>query len=451
MRTFLTTSAAAAFFLLATGGAYQAAAHPQGDGTAMQVPQKKRPILYVEKAIDDIAVAAMEGDKQVVYVNKEKLDKLPAAARTFVLEHEFAHHVLRHVQALSTSGGFLNAQFRRDQEEEADCYAARTFIARKKADDLKEVLAFVQTLPTTTDHPLPSWRRDQISECVGKAQINNDAENDPRADEYLINDQIEIDWRTEGTPPNVGYTFTYRNGGTIPLRCAIVVSSGHVPRDAAKRDYQRWLPFDTTIHRFTLAPGERYFARGRLTWFRQDDTMPRLHYAHTDNGDDTELKRCTFLPGYEKPPAPVTYGFSVAVPKLIEASRNEFRGLLGPMQARNVTHKALVLLPGTQTCEVELKSSDAAEYSCETPETNVLKVAEDQYSFIVEEIKKLLPPGWQFEEEINRDQHKDFSASPKDKDIFGPSIQVTILDREDRDQKKQRIYTVWVRFKGPGL
>lgn len=417
---------------------------------SLGIQEPRIPIVY--KPINDIAMASIEDGREVIYVNKERWEKLSEPARTFVYEHEFAHHSLRHITEITSAGGFVNSAYRKEQEAEADCYAIRTFVARQTIEQLKDVLALTRTLATSTDHPLPEYRVEHIQDCVSKALEKPGGEGDPDALDYLILEKEKIDWQTDGEPPTVGFVLTFRNGGNIPIQCVVTVACGHIPRTNATGDKKNWLPFDASTYKFKLGPGQRYVARGFLTWYRlygDNATMPSLIIPRGEKDMQRAYMSCTFAPGYQRPPKKTAIDLASSFPKLISASLDNFNDYLGSIEREEKRHKSLVLLSGAKECWVEVSSDSHTDFDCDMPETPDPQVLESQYQALVKSIKQSLPENWESKEEIDKDQNKEFEAWEKGKEYDGPRVRVwiTVYDSVLRGHKRE--YKLHITFSSP--
>jgi hypothetical protein len=419
-----------------------------GRSSATQEPR----IAIVYKPINDIAMASFEGGREVIYINKERWDKLSEPARRFIYEHEYAHHALRHVTDIASAGGFVNSVFRKEQEAAADCYATRTFVALQALEQLKDVLALTRNLAASPDHPLPEYRVDYIQECVSKALEKPGGGGDPEALEYLILEKRKIEWQEDGEPPTVSYVLTFRNGGNIPLHCIATIACGHLPRSNAAGDKSNWLPFDANTYKFTLKPGERYVARGYLTWYRlygDKATMPSLIIPGGTKDIERNYVSCTFASGFPRPPKKTAIDLASSLPKLIDASIDNFNGFLGAIEEEKKKHKSLTLISGAKECWVEVSGDSQSTYDCDMPETTDSQVLEKQYQELVRLIKQSLPADWESKEGLDKSQKKEFEAWEKGKEFDGPRLRVWITVYDPVSRGRQREYKLHITFYSP--
>jgi hypothetical protein len=351
------------------------------------------------------------------------------------------HHVLRHVREIEAAGGVIDPQTRRQQETEADCYAAHTFAARPISDQIKEVLAFIDTQPAG-EH----WRKDNIQACFDNTLYKPPGQRDANALSYLILDKINPEFNTDGDPALLSYQAIYRNGGRVPIQCEVTIGSGHVPREPASNDPSTWRPFETQTDKFTIMPDERHMVHGFFTWFRIIETMPRIRIPKPSV--DTEYVNCAFAPSAAVPPKPTVLDVHSALPKLIEASRNGFASLLGPISAEERTYRALLLLPDADECTITIQSRQEPEHHCLLKGTNDRQVLNRQYQDVVKRIKAWLPEGWEAEESLDSSHEKEFNAKLKNDEYDnGPHINVYLTTWDD-DSSKRGKYQLNVLFFG---
>lgn len=426
----------------------QQAADADGDEDEVR-PCPERPPLKVEYLlpseagkISHIAEARLEGDRRLIYIDQQRWDPLPEAVKDFIYNHELGHHLIGHAKELATAGGILNPHTRREYEEQADCYAAHTFAARGMPAQIKEVEAFIDTLPAS-EH----WRKANLRKCYDNTSYKPQGPADPNAHSYLIYDKSLPLFARCGDPAVLNYTVVYRNGGRVPLQCEVTIASGHRPRTAPRNDMSVWQPFETQTDKFILEPNGRHAVRGYLVWFRLKETMPHIRIPRPE--EETEYVRCTFAPGAVPPPKPTTLDFKAALPKLIEASGGGFASLLGPLTAEDRQYKALLALPEAEECTVRIRSGAEPEYHCWLKRTNDRQAVDRQYGEIVAKIRAWLPESWEAEEGIDRDKEKRFTAGWKDDERGrGPNINIHLTIWDDDGPTKRGKYQLSVMFNG---
>lgn len=370
-------------------------------------------IPVIKMPISDLAMATIHNGQPAIYVSPA-LDLLSPTLQEWVIEHEMAHHRLGHVAAIITSGGYLHPAYRRAQEADADCFAARAFVTKDMAHKLGEVIDFYQSLPPTIDHPLPEWRRAQITECAKKAMPlspKKEQRSSSLALQCLHLGTNIVRYNESGKPPIVNFLLIYSNTCAHPLQCTLTVASGHMPPDDP--DTSAWRSFDTYPTKFELKPNGTYSTKMRtLTWYRTDETKPYLRYPHPPD-KDMDLVECKSPEG----------SFCTQLSRLIDATSTDFNTIKGaPSKYGEDTWDSTITLPGAQTCDIYRRSVEC-EMATSPQNEDIVK----KYASIVQTVRACIPSDWT-KEEIKVEPPNKFTAFNTKERLFGPIVYV-ILDK----------------------
>jgi hypothetical protein len=387
----------------------------------------------------------MERGRPVVYVNEMRWQRLPEPVRTFIYEHEAAHHALGHKPRPDAApGGFLRPAYAPEQEAAADLHAARAIAARGALAEFKQVLAFLDTAAASTAYPLPPQRIEQIAESLAQVFEHPVAALDPEAVAFLRPETRELDWHetnepfeTERSKPHrLQYKAIYRNTGPNPLRCTVVFVSGQ------RLDKRRWLATDADVYSVELKPHNSFIARGNLTWYETRNGERVFHDFYDE--DKPGFVSCVFPPGTPRPPQRVTADYPTALPKLLEQSPSGFVSLRGALESEEAVYKSLLRLPGMEECEVEITTNSLPEYKCTTADTNERQTVEGQYQALVKALKEALPAGWETSEDVNSKNRKRFDAWLKDRKETGPTIRVWTMHFEATSKRPERHKVIFI-------
>jgi len=126
--------------------------------------------------LHDLAVAAFENGRPVIYYNPVLMQRVGPELETYFFAHEYGHIHYGHTGSALTSGeGDLGA-LRVRQELEADCYAARTLAdADHQAVDAA-IRFFTRMGPFRFDawHPSGAQRAAKILSCLPESVAPTD-------------------------------------------------------------------------------------------------------------------------------------------------------------------------------------------------------------------------------------------------------------------------------------
>lgn len=401
-------------------------------------------VAIVEKAIEDVAAAGVEGGRQVVFVNKARWARLPEPVRDFIYEHEAAHHALGHTSSPAPApGGFLRPAYAPEQEIEADRRAARAVAARGALARLKQVLAFLYAKANEADS-LPPQRREQIAESVAPVFEQPVQAADPDAVAFLKHEMQELDWHEINEPiwdkevrqRLAQYKIVYRNTSTIPLRCTLVFATGQWLGKG------RWRAVDADVHNVELKSNESFVARGNLTWYEPESGQRTFQHFYDEAKQS--FVGCTFPPGSPRPPKQTTADYPAALSQLIDESPSGFASMRGALESEESKYRSLLSLPGMEECEVQLDTGSPPEYQCTTPETTDRAAAAAQYQALVKAIKEALPAGWEAGEEMRPNNRLVFEAWPKDKKETGPTISVWTMHFKASSTKPEHYQLIFI-------
>ena len=116
----------------------------------------------------DVSIATYDKYGPVIYYNPHALKMLGPQISEFVRAHEYAHHLMKHMQREKQSDQEMNrTELRRSFELEADCHAAKRIsreAAMAAAENFSRVLGFKR--PDSV-HPTGNERAAMIRECAG--------------------------------------------------------------------------------------------------------------------------------------------------------------------------------------------------------------------------------------------------------------------------------------------
>ncbi len=120
--------------------------------------------------LPDTSIATYDQFGPVIYYNPLALQRLGPQVSKFVRAHEYAHHILHHIQRGDMAGWQTNtAQTRRSFELEADCYAAKNVsraVAQAAADSFSQTQGVERP---DAQHPTGNERATVIKQCAGIA------------------------------------------------------------------------------------------------------------------------------------------------------------------------------------------------------------------------------------------------------------------------------------------
>lgn len=118
--------------------------------------------------LQDVSIATYDQFGPVIYYNPRALQRLGPQISKFVRAHEYAHHILHHIQRGKISAWQTDvARMRRSFELEADCYAAKK-VSRRVAMAAADNFSRAQGLKRPdTHHPAGNKRATVIRQCAG--------------------------------------------------------------------------------------------------------------------------------------------------------------------------------------------------------------------------------------------------------------------------------------------
>jgi hypothetical protein len=90
----------------------------------------------------------------------------------------------------------------------------------------------------------------------------------------LIDYDVERDWHQNGHPRAVDFVYTVKNVSSVTVSVKLDVKVLKKPRSSRSSD--RATVYRNKRYDFTLKPGQRYQAKGRLDWYADEDYMPSL-------------------------------------------------------------------------------------------------------------------------------------------------------------------------------
>ena len=117
-------------------------------GLALAQGAKRTPPVarIADRTLTDVAVAVSDGPRPVIYFNPLLMEELGPELAAFFLGHEYGHIDARHHRAAWFERQGLEPsevdQRLRDQELEADCFAARTVGAARRPAVLAAIAFF---------------------------------------------------------------------------------------------------------------------------------------------------------------------------------------------------------------------------------------------------------------------------------------------------------------------
>lgn len=119
--------------------------------------------------LHDIALASIDRDGPVIYIEPSHMSKAGAAAR-FFMAHEFAHHDLGHVLAQAMGDPRTHSKWlRRSMELAADCAAASTLTFQGDTQALEAAFDFFEaqgSQAADSAHPPGHKRAEMIRRCA---------------------------------------------------------------------------------------------------------------------------------------------------------------------------------------------------------------------------------------------------------------------------------------------
>jgi hypothetical protein len=146
--------------------------------TALLLPAGAEQARAVQRLIDvrqiatdtlrDVALAAFEHGRPVIYYNPVLLQQFGPNLTTFFFAHEYGHIRFGHTGAALLAGETDPSAVRQRQELEADCYAARTLAESEPAAVGAAIRFFTRMGPFRFDawHPSGSQRAAKILSCL---------------------------------------------------------------------------------------------------------------------------------------------------------------------------------------------------------------------------------------------------------------------------------------------
>ena len=133
--------------------------------------------------LHDLAVAAFENGRPVIYYNPVLMQRVGPELETYFFAHEYGHIHYGHTgSALTSTENDLSA-VRVRQELEADCYAARTLAESDPAAVEAAIRFFNRLGPFRFDawHPSGAQRAAKILACLPDDAPANLSDSGPRA------------------------------------------------------------------------------------------------------------------------------------------------------------------------------------------------------------------------------------------------------------------------------
>lgn len=122
------------------------------------------PVLHLQ----DVSIATYDKFGPVIYYNPSALQILGPQISKFVRAHEYAHHILHHIERGNRSASQISvAEQRRAFELEADCYAAQKVswrVALAAANNLSQTQGLKRA---DAHHPSGNERATVIRQCAG--------------------------------------------------------------------------------------------------------------------------------------------------------------------------------------------------------------------------------------------------------------------------------------------
>lgn len=129
-----------------------------------------------------------------------------------------------------------------------------------------------------------------------KKAAQDQAGNNVDAKRCVKDVDSNIDWNTKGDPPVVRVMFEFENTCERPVKCKLLVESGHRPSAAGKGDYSEWKLTDLLTFNFTLPGKDKKRLLGTLSWDRLTGTTPELRLAHHSLNGTPEMLDCSSIP-----------------------------------------------------------------------------------------------------------------------------------------------------------
>lgn len=90
-------------------------------------------------------------------------------------------------------------------------------------------------------------------------------------------EDADVNWDRSASHAFVSFDLTYKNEGEKTIKVDMEVQCLAVRRNASS-DSKYWQKWSNRNYIFRLAPGETYHVRGRLPWYADTESMPRLVY-----------------------------------------------------------------------------------------------------------------------------------------------------------------------------
>lgn len=157
--------------------------------TALLLPAGAEQARAVQRLIDvrqiatdtlrDVALAAFENGRPVIYYNPVLLQRFGPNLTTFFFAHEYGHIRYGHTGAALLAGESDPSAVRQRQELEADCYAART-LAESDPEAVGAAIRFFTRLgPLRFDawHPTGSQRVAKVLACLPDTHATRNPED----------------------------------------------------------------------------------------------------------------------------------------------------------------------------------------------------------------------------------------------------------------------------------
>jgi len=157
---------------------------------------------------------------------------------------------------------------------------------RSGADDASTVAATPDPASNSASAREPDKKaaQDQVGDNADAKRCIKDVDSD-------------LDWNIKGDPPVVRVMFEFENTCERPVKCKLVVESGHRPSAAGKGDYSEWKLTDLLTFNFTLPGKDKKRLLGTLSWDRPAGTTPGLQWPRPSLSRNPQMLDCSYVAG----------------------------------------------------------------------------------------------------------------------------------------------------------
>jgi hypothetical protein len=160
---------------------------PAGAHRAQAVQRLMDVRQIANDTLHDLAVAAFENGRPVIYYNPVLMQRVGPELETYFFAHEYGHIHYGHTGSALTSTESDLSAVRVRQELEADCYAARTLAESEPAAVEAAIRFFNRLGPFRFDawHPSGAQRAAKILACLPDDPPTDVSSAGPRGDGFV--------------------------------------------------------------------------------------------------------------------------------------------------------------------------------------------------------------------------------------------------------------------------